>query len=473
MADVTRRVIQPRALARWARSYGEMDPRVLTSILREVEQGDMMNWVDLCSFILRTDAHVRAVYMTRIAAVAGADYDIQPRIAGDTASEQAAELCRAMMDRCEESERIFADLMHATGLGYAVLEHDWERVGGGWYSTPVWIHPRECRFEPDWTLAVRTASDGSYVRTQACPGKFIVHMPRPLSDAPNVSGELLAIVWDWLFKRWFRKFEIQGLEKFANPFLYGEVPANSPAEVRDALLANLQQMSADQVAVFEVGSGIKVAEISKSIGDTWQTAIDSLNNEITKGLLGSTLNTDIGAVGSHAAAASQAELTMLPRSHSDAKRLAGTVERDWLTPFLRFNTHLSGGVVLPTPKFSFVLLQDDPANIDQLLVDAGAVTIDEMRVSRGLEPWGAQRGGDEVAKPAMQSAQSSAGGDATPPLSLAVHTQPAPTTVRARSAMRKATLQTSSGLKMTPLETALLGKSGVPARRVSVRRMKQ
>lgn len=395
--DLQRRV-QPRTLGRWAnQNFGTTTPERLTGIIQELESGEFTRWADFAEYMTRTDPHLHAVYESRKLAVSGADWEITPGRGDEQLAEAGAEFCRQALGETEELERIFSDMMHGVGLGLALHEHNWKRRGGAWLTTPLWVHPRECKFEPDWTVAVRNAADGSLIRCADMPGKFIVHIPRPSSSAPNVSGELLVIAWDWLFKRWARKLQLVALDKFANPFIYGELQPNTDDVVRAALLSNLQNLSSDQVAVFEAGTGVKIAEISKVAGEGWANAIESLNAEITKSLLGSTLNTEIGeSGGNRAAAESQADNTILPRARSDAKRMAGTIERDWLRPLLAYNAHLFGGKIPPTPHFEFKLTQDEPALVDDLLVRSKAVTIDELRVSRGLEPWGPDYGGENV-----------------------------------------------------------------------------
>lgn len=390
--------IEPRPLNRFGRrNYGSITPGLLQSILREVEQGQLENWADLCAYIVRTDAHVHAVYGTRIAAVAGAEYSIEPGVKGDPLAEQAAQFVAEQMESTPDVERTFSDMLNAVGLGWSIQEHVWSRRAGLWITRPAYIHPRECRFADDWTLEVRSADTGEYILCNDYPGKFVVHVPRPVSDVPNLTGELLAVAWEWLFKRWSRKFQLTALERFASPFIYGEVPPNSEGNVRSELLSVLQSFSTDQVAVFEAGTGVKLLEAaSRGSGDAWQSAIDNINNEITKALLGSTLNTEIGASGGNRAAAeSQADNTMLPRAKSDAMRLAGTVERDWFGPLLTFNAHVFGAIP-PTPKLVFKLQAEELPEIDQLALTAKVVTIDELRTSRGLDPWGPEKGGADI-----------------------------------------------------------------------------
>lgn len=490
--------------------WGTTTPERMTSVLRAQEVGDVGEWADLASYMIRFDPHLRSLYQTRISSVAGASFRIDSAKPGDPLADKAAELCRDMLDRVRDFERKLALLLHGNFIGWSLLEHNWRvERDGMWLSIPLWLNPRDSKFDRDCRL-MHKGEDDRYFYIDDHPGRFIVHMPQQVADTPNVTGDLTAIAWEWLFKRWFRKFQLRGTEAFANPFIYGTVPQNATEAIRETLLENISKLSADQVAVFEEGTGISIAEIGKTAGEDFLIAIDGLNAEMTKGILGSTLNVEIGASGGNRAAAeSQADTTILPRMISDAKRLAGTIERDWLAPFLRHNALLTGGMVAPTPRFVFELIAEEPPNVDELAVSSGVVTKDELRTSRGLEAWGPERGGDDVItadtgqpifgyhlQGAIVSrddvrkqlglapiggslggelldiggeptapAFSSGGTSADAPLASPPSMNPTPSL----SAKAK-TSPTSSRLSLTPIEAALLGKSVGRAKRPSARR---
>lgn len=115
--------------------------------------------------------------------------------------------------------------------------------------------------------------------------------------------------------------------------------------------------------------------------------------DISKAVLGSTLNVEVGDTGGNRALGeSQSDTTIAPRWARSSALLANTIERQLFQPFLELNRHHFGGHVL-VPSLLFHITDVDP-EVDQLLVDKGACTYDELRRSRKLEPWGKEKGGD-------------------------------------------------------------------------------
>ena len=418
------RLIQPRALGRWSRrAYGAIEPPTLHAILRDLESGYVEDWVDLCSYMLRTDAHLRSVYSTRIAALVGAPLEVEPSVNGDPVL--AAEVASAFADelaRVNDLEQLIADLAHGIGIGWAFAEHDWTRRDGRWTSTPLWLHPRETRARTDHSFELRdwrtgpARSSSGYVSPTDHPGKFIAHSPRNIADVPTLTGDLIACAWPWLFKRWGEKLNLTALERFAEPLVYGIVAPNAVEDpVRRNVREGLESMSGGTAAVFEQLPGgsdpVRMLETSKQTGDAWGSAIDRWDAAITKALLGSTDAVEAEG-GSYARAEVQVSATMLPRLMSDARRLAGTLERDWAAWWCRYNAHLFGGRIPPTPKLTFALIQEE-ANRSEIFayhMRGKLVTRDEVRAQLGLEPLGAERGGDELLNIVEDLAPASAGG---------------------------------------------------------------
>ncbi len=457
------RVVQPQPTNRWTRSSdGALKPTTLSGVLKDAQGGDLERWADTSSYMIRTDPHVRSVWLTRVMAVASATFEVRPGRAKpgmEPIAEAAAEFCRVMLEDTEELEDRFADLLHGVAFGVAALEHDWKPRGGMMMSTPRFIHPRDLRYVDDWALQVRTYTTnvGEWIDIGDHPDKFLVHAPHQIAETPTLTGELMAVAWPWLFKRWLEKYRLSGLERIANGLMYGVLPPNATATARSALQAGLEDISADGVAIFEDGVSINLLESTKNPGEAWTKAIESLNNEISKGLLGSGLNVDVGSVGSRALGTSQFDTTILPRLVNDAKRLAGTVERDWFAPALKFNSHLFGGQVPPTPNLSFTVVQEESAEADwNLLVQAGAVTQNELRVSVGLEPI---EGGDALVTapspaPGPMFSDAPGGGPADTPLS-----RPRPTPRPTRRLTSTGVTRTSAVSLTRGLKAALLGQS--------------
>jgi phage gp29-like protein len=425
--------VRPQGAQRYMRTtFNGIKPARVSRIISDLEGGRTEDWADLCDFILR-DPHVRSVETTRMSAIIGAEIVVEPGVAREgeeEVAEQAAQDFREELDQTRQLESVLTPLLHAENVGWAGAEHDWKRVGGRWHSDPMPLAKRDIAFRDDWVPVVRSYPDRFtpvHISADDHPAsRWMWHVPAKLSGTPTTSGDFLAIVWHWLFKRWAVLFRNEGLEAFANPFRVGKVAPGSPLEVRQTLEQAFENQSNNHWLIVEEGTDVELLQPAGTAGQAWNEAIQQLHDEITKAQLGSTLNTEVGTTGGNRALGeSQAKNTMLPRLSAMAHRLESTLEEQWARPFLRHNAMLYGGRVPPTPRVRFQLVNDEPKPIEETAILAGAVTVDEVRATYGLPAWGPEMGGDRVARIASEPvaapqspAQSSAGGLGDPaPLS--------------------------------------------------------
>lgn len=464
--------VRPQGARRYHRTtFNGIKPGRISSIITSLEEGRTEDWADLCEFMLR-DPHVRSVETTRMTAIIGSEIVVEPGIArGDAEealAEQAAQDFREELQTARNIESLLTSLLHAENVGWAGAEHDWKRVGGRWHSDPEPIATRDISFRNDWVPVVRTYVDETRSRSEVisaddhAPSRWIWHIPRKLSGTPTTSGDFLAIVWQWLFKRWAVLFRNEGLEAFANPFRIGKVAAGSPVKVRRALEEAFENQSNNHWLIVEEGTDVELLQPAGAAGDAWNIAIDHLHSEITKAQLGSTLNVEVGSTGGNRALGeSQATMTMLPRLAAMAHRLESTLEEQWARPFLRHNALIYGGHVPPTPRVRFQLVNDEVVSIDAHAIQAGVVTVDEVRATYGLEAWGPEQGGDAVARIATPAA--GAGGMPAPNRPLGGADEPDPFGLRpsSRRPARSKISATSSGSRLQIASVPFGGSAGL------------
>ena len=459
-------------IGRWRRSFGSVEPATLHSIIRQVEQGYLEDWADLAAWMLYTDATVRSVSLTRIAAVAGADFEVIPgraRPGEEQLAQEAADAFREQLEDTADLERIFADLLYANLLGWAGAEHDWMPDGGRWVSRPRWIDPREFKAESGgrWLARDNRERGGDkWVRLADHPGKFILHTPRNISVTDTLSGDLLGVSWSWVFKRWLEKFWLGALDKAGAPWIYGQVPRNATPVTRTERKTGIENMSSGGTAIVERGpedpEPFGVLDVTDSVKDGYAPAIEHHNAEIVKGILGSTDNVQADH-GSNARAESQGQQTMLPRNISDAKRLCGTIDGQWAKPWARFNAGYFGRLP-PAPTLKLITQQEEPPKVDELIINARACSVDELRLSRGLEPWGAERGGDrivQIAVPSQYPSRPASGGEpAAAPFPMTARPARPARQLPLPMTSRATTSPTSSASGVNPIAIALASRSG-------------
>lgn len=395
-------------------SIGEVLWGTLDAARKQAELGLTENWANLTRRFLATDDHLVSTYHTYINAIAGARRECVPaKVSPEFASiaQAQAEACEEMLNSMPSIEQTMAELLDADFVGWGIQEIDWQMRGDWLYPKGLtWMHPARFRFSQrfvpylwDNGSGAERARDLGYelgdpVDNLGLPlpqNKYIVHMPRLLPNYPMVSGLFMSIMRPWWVKNWCIKFMLSGAEVAGNPRMVGSLPADAPDEVRQALYSALASISADSIGVVTGGATVDILDPKlQGAGGIWETIINQCNAGISKAILGSTLNVEVGDTGGNRALGeSQADTTIAPRWARSAASLSNTIAEQLFKPFLEFNRHQWGGHVF-VPSMTMHLTDVDP-EVDAVAVNAGVVTVDELRRSRKLEPLGKEHGGDE------------------------------------------------------------------------------
>ncbi|MCU0677850.1 MAG: DUF935 domain-containing protein, partial [Myxococcota bacterium] len=393
--------------SQWTRrSVVGIRPHELRAILSQATYGNVQDLADLYEAML-ADFQVRAVYETRLDGVASARLKVLPAPGGDVElNKDVAAFSAEQFAAAKDMPRTTQHGLQAVGYGWSVLEHEWRNVGGVFQS--VNQHPvfhRDTRFVRAWEIEVRsvdgtgaasasTGGLGSWVSTAAEPTRWIVHTPTTLGLLPPLAGCLHAATWPWLFRKWATVYQQVGIERFANPLLLGRIKGTATEETRAAMAEALAELRGDQAGIIEGEDEILILEPTRTPSDSWKDAIASYNADIAKAILGSTLNTEVAVGGGNRATAmSQAATAIHPRLLTDAESWVqrGLVDQ-WLRPALRFNARLFNYRKPPPPLVLLQLTAEAGPQADDLMVRAGAITVDELRESRGWPRWGDARG---------------------------------------------------------------------------------
>ena len=374
-----------------------LSPARLGAILNAAEMGDLRDWADLCDRMVEVDATLRASLETRLAAIAGARWLVEPGTpTGDPARDKYAAPAAAFL------ERVIAGIDHwptrvmeaLDGIpkGIGVLQKTWEWDGHAVIPDLTWVHARRFRWwREDWTLRLIDDGDQLYAPgLELDPDAWIVHAPKTVAGYPTRVGVLRACAWPYLFKRWCQQFWMTGAERFAWPLLWAKVPRGAGPDVRAAAQTGLDDMSADHSAVVEDPVAFQLIETTIKDNGTWKTFIESMNNEIGKAVLGMTDMNEPGRIGSYASVEVRRGTTVDARIAMDELSLAGTMRAQFAEPLLRFNRHLFGGVMPPIPSVRWAIAAKRSPIPSENANDA---SLNERRRAIDLDPV---EGGDEI-----------------------------------------------------------------------------
>lgn len=371
-------------------SLAQLSPATLGAILRETETGRLERWADLCDRMVHVDAHVRASYETRLAAVSGSRRTYEPgRPTGDPERDRWSAAAVEFVERVIESipgiDQAAHDTLDAIGKGASALEIPWTVDGGDVVPECLaWVHLRRFRWSIGWELLLVDDGD-TYSPTGVPlePGRWIVHVPRTTSGYPTMTGVLRAVAWPYLFKRWGQQFWLSGAERFAWPFVWAKVPRDAGAEVRAKALAGLESLSADHAAVLEEPAAFELLESATKDAGTWKEFHAAMNGEIAKAILGMTDVNEPSRVGAYAAVEARAGVTVDARIALDERALAGTWRRDLISWLISLNTHRFGGVIPPIPSVRWAVASKRREIPPHLMTLA---RVNELRASIDLPP---------------------------------------------------------------------------------------
>lgn len=388
-------------------------PEKLGAMLRKAEQGDPRDFVDFADRMIGHDGDVRAAAETRISAIAGAAWVIEPGRSGDPArdayAEAAARFVTDVIEGMVSNDEIdlmrcgFADAtvrkLDAILKGYSFLEIPWEWDDEARIMAPkslIWVHQRRFRFDSE-TWRPRLVDSGGDAPSSTYPGaelepdRWITYMPATAGLYPTVSGALRACAWAFVFKRWCAQFWISGAETFAWPFIWAKVPPGAKADTIAEAQDGLDTLRADHRAVVRDPVAFEILETAAKDAGTWKQLTDNLAREINKAILGSTDATEPSKVGAYGAVESRRGTTIEPRLAMDERSLSESWRRQLFEPLLRFNRRLFNGVMPPVPSIRYTIAAKR-REIPQAAIDAGVVRTDELRVSAGLDPLGGEAG---------------------------------------------------------------------------------
>lgn len=395
-------IAMPLKQDRWARamSFGGIGVDDLASILRNSETGSQQKLQDLYDYMLETDPHLASVCQTRVMGVASLKWGVTPGKVAEGSPEEAmakavADFVQRALEELPRFSRARKELAHDGILKqYGVQEIMWERRDGAWLPQALkWRHPRRFMVGVDWDI--RLDDGGKHDANGEClvPTKYVVHVPKERPQYETRCGVLRAAAFDWMFKKWMTKFALTAGERFGTPTPIGYVEENAPRAVVDALQAGIEALSAGQGAVVTGNTKIDSLAAGAANPVLFENMIGVFNANMSKLVLGSTGNVELGANGSQAALNSQASSTIDPRIASDAQELEETINEALIKPIIEFNLHLFGGVLPPMPRFEFVLEADKASSpIFGYHMVGGIVTVNDVRKQLGLDPFSGDEG---------------------------------------------------------------------------------
>ncbi len=302
-------VVQDLAIwDQFRRIGGSLTPQQVSTILRNADGGRMEDLCDLANDARQKDLTLQSVLGTRELAVQGLPFELYfpGQDKNSRKGSRQLELCKDVLSNQPDLPKLIGHLVGAVYYGYAVAEIDWVRDGR--YLVPECVRPlapRRFGFRDRdgafvWRDQQTNWQDVDFQREW--PHRFIVSQPRINGDVPCREGLVRPLMWAALFRNWTLSDWLKLGEIAWKPWRVGRFEKKASRDDIEGLVAVLKGMSSSGVAVLPETANVEIqwpgGQVSQRASHSELFAI--LGDEMAKGVLGQTLTSSQGKVGSQA-----------------------------------------------------------------------------------------------------------------------------------------------------------------------------
>ncbi|HXG29257.1 MAG TPA: DUF935 domain-containing protein, partial [Nevskiales bacterium] len=324
----------------WTSSIASgLTPEDLVSILQRAVENDAHDFLTLAEEMEERETHYGAVLGVRKQAVTGLDIIVESA-SDKTADVKLADEIRALIAD-PAFDDMTEDLMDALGKSYSAVEIMWDRSERQWRPR-AYEHrdPRWFRFDRETGSELRLLDEVDFFNGIPLPAyKFITHRPRIKTGLPIRSGLARMAAFAWICKAYALKDWMAFAEVFGLPITLGKYGPGATAEDVAVLRAAVANIGSDARAVLPESMKIEFEKTAAAAGgDTlFEKLCEYLDRQMSKAVLGQTSTTDAQAAGLGSNQASVHNQVRGDIIRADARRLANTLNRDLVKPYIDLN----------------------------------------------------------------------------------------------------------------------------------------
>lgn len=351
-----------------------LTPAKLKALYRAADaDGDLSVLAELWEEIEQADGRLGGVLMTRKLALTGLDLTFRPPRGreNDPRAADAVDLCQSQWDHLtdglatddgsKDSEHPLVEMGGALLGGYALFQLVWERDGLGAMRIARLnrVSNRRLRIgRDDHSLQVVLGDDEQdRVRISEQRDQWAAHVYRAAGGIPSRYGLGRTVGLTFVLKSYALKDWAVLSEVFGMPLRVARFQPGATSDEKAELLDMLSSLGSDTYAIFSANVQVEFIEAVKNgaAGSPQPAIIEAMDRVHTIAVLGQTLTTDAGDVGSYALGQVH-ERVRGDLVESDAVAAARTIRRDICAPLVRLNM----GESAPVPECEFVI----PENVD-------------------------------------------------------------------------------------------------------------
>lgn len=200
-------------------------------------------------------------------------------------------------------DKLIDDILDAPLYGYNPIEIIWKKEGN--YIIPVETKAKPLEwfyFNSEGKFFFKDRSQNGKKHIDLDSYKFL--LPRNKADFLNPYGQsvLSRCFWPVAFINGGMEFWVKFTEHLGMPFLFGKYDRSMNQEEQNQMLQALVNMVQNAVGVIPSDGTVEVLQTgSTGNSEIYEKLVNKCENNISKAILGQTLTTDVGNVGSYAA----------------------------------------------------------------------------------------------------------------------------------------------------------------------------
>lgn len=331
----------------------QITPAKMRLLFEDAESGDITAQHELFLDIEERDSAVASALQTRKMSVLGLDWQIaEPPQATDAETRLAAEV-RGYMQGLADFDDMLLDMMDAVGHGFAALEITWQ-FSGSLQLPQSFKHTPQSWFRWDKHDNLLLKTPDNPMGEPLWSYGWVVHRHKMRSHQAARNGLFRTLAWLYMFKHYSVHDFAEFLELYGLPIRIGKYPAGATEKEKRTLLRAVAEIGHNAAGIMPEGMMIELHQAANgttAANNPFMTMVEWCEKSATRLILGQTLTS--GADG-------RASTNALGKIHnevrrdltvSDAKRLAQTLNRQLIEPFVRVNFAHAADVRLPVFEF--------------------------------------------------------------------------------------------------------------------------
>ncbi|HQG27751.1 MAG TPA: DUF935 family protein [Candidatus Ozemobacteraceae bacterium] len=268
-------------------------------------------------------------------------------------------------------DRIIGEILDAPMYGYQALEVLWKARDGLVLPVDVIGKPQSWfTFDPENELRFKSVTDP--IGEPLPPMKFLLATHEATYENPYGFPVLSRCFWPVAFKKGGLKFWVTFVEKYGGAFAIGKHPRSLGQGEVDALASMLEAMIQSAIAVIPDDSSVEIKEAGgkAASADIYERLLVYCDHQISKGIVGQTLTTEVNGTGSYAASQTHKEV-LSEIVTADTKMVVKTFNL-----LVRWSRDMNFGTGVDRPAFRMWHEEDvdkAQAERDKTLADTGQI----------------------------------------------------------------------------------------------------